>query len=364
MVLDGDYPTKGMHADALTRQRPELLEELRKSSGPWLVTGAAGFIGSNLVELLLSQGREVVGFDSFVTGHRSNLDDVRALVGEDRWRNFRFIEGDIRDRPACQRAVEGSEFVLHQAALGSVPRSMADPLTTHDVNVGGFINVLDAARRAGVRRFVYAASSSSYGDDQALPKREERIGQPLSPYAATKLANEILAGAYSRAFGFRSIGLRYFNVFGERQDPDGPYAAVIPKWIRAMIAGEPVTINGDGSTSRDFCYVANAVQANLLAALANDTAQDEIYNVAVGHRTSLIELFELLRSGLAELQVHYSRDPVFAEFRPGDMRHSEADIAKAGRRLGYAPTHDVGTGIRRTLEWYVRRSENRTIDAA
>jgi len=327
--------------------------ELLGSSRRWLVTGAAGFIGSNLVEALLSAGQEVVGLDNFATGHRTNLDEVRERVGSERWSDFRFVEGDIRDREACRAAVEGIDYVLHQAALGSVPRSIADPLTSHDVNVTGFVNMLDAARQAGVRRFVYAASSSTYGDEPALPKREERIGNPLSPYAATKLANEIYAAVYARTYGFASVGLRYFNVFGPRQDPNGPYAAVIPKWVAAMIAGDEVVINGDGTTSRDFCYVANAVQANLRAAVAGDEAQNQVYNVAVGARTSLNQLFELLRDGLARHQVHYHREAVLADFRPGDVRHSEADVSKARRLLGYAPTHTIGDGIEEALPWYI-----------
>ena len=332
----------------------DLSSSLSTIGGRWLVTGAAGFIGSNLVEALLTAGRQVVGLDNFATGHRGNLDEVRAAVGDERWSGFQLIEADIRDRDACARAVNDVEIVLHQAALGSVPRSLADPLTSHDVNVTGFVNMLDAARLAGVRRFVYAASSSTYGDEPNLPKREERIGNPLSPYAATKLADEIYASVYARSYDYPSIGLRYFNVFGPKQDPEGPYAAVIPKWIAAMLAGTAIEIYGDGSTSRDFCYVANAVQANLRAALAPDEAQNQVYNVAVGERTSLNELFGLLRDGLARHQVHYDQQPVHADFRRGDVRHSEADIAKARRLLGYAPTHRIADGIAEALPWYLR----------
>ena len=332
----------------------ELANRLEKVSGRWLVTGAAGFIGSNLVEALLAAGQQVTGLDNFATGHRGNLDEVRAAVGEERWLGFELIEADIRDRDACAAAVDGVEIVLHQAALGSVPRSLADPLTSHDVNVTGFINLIDAARLEGVRRFIYAASSSTYGDEPNLPKREERIGNPLSPYAATKLANEITASVYARSYDFPSIGLRYFNVFGPRQDPEGPYAAVIPKWIAAMVSGSPIEIYGDGSTSRDFCYVANAVQANLRAALAPEDAQNQVYNVAVGERTSLNQLFGLLRDGLERHQVHYDQEPGYADFRRGDVRHSEADISKARRLLGYAPTHPIGDGIAEALPWYLR----------
>jgi len=245
------------------------------------------------------------------------------------------------------------DFVIHQAALGSVPRSLADPLTTHDVNITGFLNMLDAARRTGVSRFIYAASSSTYGDSQELPKREENIGQPLSPYAVTKLANEIYASVYARSYGFKATGLRYFNVFGPRQDPDGAYAAVIPKWIAAMMTGDNVTINGDGQTSRDFCYVANAVQANIRAALAGDEAQGEVYNVAVGERTSLLELFSLLVGTLERHQIHYGSEPVLADFRAGDVRHSLASIDKARRLLGYEPTHRIHEGLEEAMPWYV-----------
>jgi len=335
-------------------QYDDLASRLSEVSGHWLVTGAGGFIGSNLVEALLVAGQQVIGLDSFATGHRANLEEVRAAAGPENWSRFRLIEGDIRDRGACASAVEGVDYVLHQAALGSVPRSLADPLTTHDVNVTGFVNMLDAARLAGVKRFVYAASSSTYGDEPNLPKREERIGNPLSPYAATKLANEVYASVYAKSYGFPSIGLRYFNVFGPKQDPDGPYAAVIPKWIAAMVGGDKIEIYGDGSTSRDFCYVANAVQANLRAALARDEAQNQVYNVAVGERTSLIELFKLLRDGLARHQVHYDKEPAFADFRRGDVLHSEADISKAGSLLGYSPTHRISDGIAEALPWYLR----------
>ena len=320
----------------------------------WLVTGAAGFIGSNIVETLLSAGQEVVGLDNFATGHRRNLEEVAAKVGPGNWSRFTMIEADIRDRQACARAADGVTYVLHQAALGSVPRSMADPLNSHNSNVTGFINMLDSARQARVRRFVYAASSSTYGDEPKLPKREERIGNPLSPYAATKLINEVYAGVYARAFDFPSIGLRYFNVFGARQDPNGPYAPVIPKWLIAMTGGQPVEIYGDGSTSRDFCYVANAVQANVRAALAGDAAQDQVYNVAVGERTSLVELFGLLRDGLARHQVHYNREPGYADFRAGDVRHTLADIGKARSLLDYSPTHSITEGLAEALPWYLR----------
>ena len=337
-------------------QKDDLADRLTRAERRWLVTGAAGFIGSNLVEALLAAGQQVVGLDNFATGHRSNLDEVKASVGDRRWAGFQLVEADIRDRAACARAVEGVEIVLHQAALGSVPRSLADPLTSHDVNVTGFVNMLDAARLAGVRRFVYAASSSTYGDEPNLPKREERIGNPLSPYAATKLADEIYASVYARSYDFASIGLRYFNVFGPKQDPDGPYAAVIPKWIAAMLGGSPIEIYGDGSTSRDFCYVANAVQANLRAALATDEACNQVYNVAVGERTSLNQLFGLLRDGLEQHQVHYDQEPAYADFRRGDVRHSEADIAKARSLLGYAPTHRIADGIAEALPWYLRNA--------
>ena len=330
-----------------------LADQVARTKASWLVTGAAGFIGSNLVEVLLRCGQRVVGLDNFATGHQRNLDEIARAVPREHEANFRMINGDIRDRGACEEAVEGVDYVLHQAALGSVPRSIADPLTSHDVNVTGFLNVLDAARRAGVKRFVYAASSSTYGDSPELPKREDRIGAPLSPYAATKLANEIYASVYARTYGFRATGLRYFNVFGPRQDPNGAYAAVIPKWTAAMIGGEPVTIYGDGRTSRDFCYIANAVQANIRAALSGDEAQGEVYNVAVGQRTSLLDLFALIRDGLSRHQVHYVLEPRMADFRPGDVLHSQADISKARQLLDYEPTHSLSQGLAEAFPWYL-----------
>jgi UDP-N-acetylglucosamine 4-epimerase len=333
------------------RVRRELVNAPRK----WLITGAAGFIGSNLLESLLELDQEVVGFDNFATGHRENLQEVEHHVTPVRWRRFSFIEGDIRDRDACRRACDGVDVVLHQAALGSVPRSIEDPITTNAVNIGGFLEMLAAARSAGVERFVYAASSSTYGDHPGLPKVESLIGKPLSPYAVTKFVNELYADVFSRSYGFPSIGLRYFNIFGARQDPEGAYAAVIPKWIAAMIHNEPVYINGDGETSRDFCYVANAVQANLLAATTPDPAAvNQVYNVAVGERTSLNELFEHLRALLASRLAHLAGfAPVYRDFRAGDVRHSLADIGKARRLLGYEPTHVIGDGLSEAMAWYL-----------
>jgi UDP-N-acetylglucosamine 4-epimerase len=333
----------------------QLRKELAGAPRRWLITGAAGFIGSNLLQTLLELDQHVVGFDNFATGHRANLQEVEGCVSPVQWGRFRFIEGDIRDPAACRLACNGVDFVLHQAALGSVPRSIEDPITTNSVNIGGFLQVLMAARSAGVQRFVYAASSSTYGDHPGLPKVESLIGKPLSPYAVTKLANELYADVFSITYGFPSIGLRYFNIFGARQDPNGPYAAVIPKWIAAMIHNEPVYINGDGETSRDFCYVANAVQANLLAATTPDPAAvNQVYNVAVGQRTSLNELFNHLRAMLAPRFTHLAKfAPIYRDFRAGDVRHSLADISKAGRGLGYEPTHVVGDGLLEAMEWYV-----------
>lgn len=332
-------------------------ERLRRAPQRWLVTGCAGFIGSHLTETLLRYGQTVVGLDNFATGHRANLEDVRAAVGEAAWERFRFIEADIRDPVACRHALREIDVVLHQAALGSVPRSVEDPASTHGTNVDGFFNLLLAAKEAGVRRFVYASSSSVYGDDPRLPKSEDRIGRPLSPYAASKHANELYAEVFSRCYGVETVGLRYFNVFGPRQDPDGPYAAVIPRWIGEMLARRPVIIYGDGETTRDFCYIANAVQANLLAATTRKPeALNRVYNVAVGERISLNALFSTLRSLLAErLPAVASLQAEYRDFRPGDIRHSLADIAQARTLLGYEPTHNVLAGLREALPWYLER---------
>ncbi len=320
----------------------------------WLVTGVAGFIGSNLLETLLCLNQRVIGLDNYSTGFRHNLEQVRELVGTERWQNFRQMEGDIRDLETCKQATNGVKFVLHQAALGSVPRSLANPAETHANNVTGFLNMLMAARDNGVMRLVYASSSSVYGDHPALPKMEHNIGHCLSPYAVTKLADELYARVFASCYGLENAGLRYFNVFGPRQNPDGPYAAVIPKWIAAMMRNEPVQIHGDGETTRDFCYVANVVQANLLAAtVPTSGTMGGIYNVAVCARTSLNQLYALLRGKLLAAYPHL-RDsrPVYGHFRAGDVRHSEADISKAEHSLGYKPSHTVAQGLSEALDWY------------
>lgn len=322
----------------------------------WLVTGVAGFIGSNLLETLLKLDQRVIGLDNFATGYPHNLDEVQSLVSAEQWDNFRFIEGDIRNLDDCRRAAEGVDYVLHQAALGSVPRSLDDPLATNASNIDGFLNMLVAARDAGVKSFVYAASSSTYGDHPGLPKVEDMIGKPLSPYAVTKYVNELYAEVFARCYGFTTIGLRYFNVFGRRQDPEGAYAAVIPRWIAAMIDGDDVIINGDGETSRDFCFVDNVVQVNLLAAASTDeAARNQVYNVAVGDRTSLNQLFEALRGALAANAVRYEKPPVYHDFRAGDVRHSQADITKAKRLLGFVPSHTIEAGLKAVMPWYVKR---------
>ena len=331
----------------------ELCLDLPKNPKIWLVTGVAGFIGSNLLETLLRLDQRVIGLDNFATGHQRNLDEVQQLVSPDQWARFRFIEGDIRKLEDCQGACEGADYVLHQAALGSVPRSLNDPITTNATNIDGFLNMLVAARDAKVSSFTYAASSSTYGDHPGLPKVEDTIGKPLSPYAVTKYVNELYADVFARSYGFTTIGLRYFNVFGRRQDPAGPYAAVVPKWAAAMIRGEDVFINGDGETSRDFCYIENTVQANLLAAVVTDTvAQNQVYNVAVGGRTTLNQLFELIRDCLRGSGVNYTKEPTRRELRSGDVRHSQAAIDKAKMLLGYRPTHDVETGLNVVMSWY------------
>lgn len=338
----------------MTTRFESVTRELAAAPRKWLVTGCAGFIGSNLLETLLKLNQTVTGLDNFATGHQRNLDEVKASVTPEQWARLTFIEGDIRDLEACRRAVQGVDFVLHQAALGSVPRSLKDPITTNEVNIGGFLNMLVAARDAEVKSFVYAASSSTYGDHPALPKVEENIGKPLSPYAVTKFVNELYADVFARSYGFETVGLRYFNVFGKRQDPNGAYAAVIPKWTAAMIQGEDVTINGDGETSRDFCFVENAVQANILAATAPAEGRNQVYNVAVSGRSTLNQLFGFLVKALGNQGVNYGKQPVYADFRAGDVRHSQADVSKAGRLLGYQPTHTVLQGLEVAMPWYTQ----------
>jgi UDP-N-acetylglucosamine/UDP-N-acetylgalactosamine 4-epimerase len=321
----------------------------------WLITGVAGFIGSNLLEALLKLNQRVIGLDNFLTGYQRNLDEVQSLVLPNQWENFKFIQGDIRDLSVCHKACEGVDYVLHQAALGSVPRSMEDPVTTNAHNLTGFLNMLVAARDARVKRFVYASSSSVYGDEPDLPKREDKIGRPLSPYAVTKQVNETYSEVFARAYGLPTIGLRYFNVFGQRQAPDGPYAAVIPKWFAALTECEDVFIYGDGETSRDFCFVENVVQANVLAACTlNDNAQNQVFNIACGDRITLNELFELIRSNVAKsYPIAKETKPVYCKFRQGDIRHSLADISKAKRLLGYEPEYKVHTGLEKAATWYL-----------
>lgn len=337
----------------------KLLAELTQEPKIWLITGVAGFIGSNILEALLKLDQQVVGLDNFATGHERNLTEVKKLAGSERWSRFRFIEGDIRSLEDCRKACEGVDFVLHQAALGSVPRSINDPITTNSTNIDGFLNMLVAARDAEVASFTYAASSSTYGDHPGLPKVEDIIGDPLSPYAVTKYVNEMYANVFAKTYGFNTVGLRYFNVFGRRQDPNGAYAAVIPKWTAAMIKGEEVVINGDGETSRDFCYIKNAVQANILAATANDPdARNQVYNVAVGGRTTLNELFKAIRSELKKHGVIYEMPPNYKEFRAGDVRHSQANIMKAKALLGYDPKYTIYDGIAQAMSWYIRFLNN------
>lgn len=331
----------------------QIKTELLASPKVWLVTGVAGFIGSNLLETLLKLNQRVVGLDNFATGFQHNLDEVQSLVTAEQWAGFRFIEGDIRQLQDCHNACVSVDYVLHQAALGSVPRSINDPIATNETNISGFLNMLVAARDAGVASFTYAASSSTYGDHPALPKVEENIGNPLSPYAVTKYVNELYTDVFARTYGFKSIGLRYFNIFGKRQDPDGAYAAVIPKWTAAMIKNEEVFINGDGETSRDFCFIENAVQANLLAATSEEAAKGEVYNVAVSGRTDLNQLFNAIKQSLGDNQVSYAKAPVYRDFRAGDVRHSQADINKAQRLLGYAPAFNIEAGIAKAMPWYV-----------
>lgn len=349
----------------------QLLQTLPVSPKTWLVTGVAGFIGSNLLEALLKLDQRVVGLDNFATGYQHNLDEVQSLVKPAQWANFQFIQGDIRNLEDCQRACAGVDYVLHQAALGSVPRSLADPITTNSANIAGFLNMLVAARDAQVKSFTYAASSSTYGDHPALPKVEDNIGKPLSPYAVTKYVNELYADVFSKCYGFHTIGLRYFNVFGPRQNPSGAYAAVIPKWVYSLLKGETVFINGDGETSRDFTFIQNAIQANLLAAIVGEShceersdsaihhpALNQVYNMAVGDRTTLKQLFALVRDNLVPFGVAANTEPEYRDFRVGDVRHSLADISKAQQFLGYQPSHKIADGIAQSMSWYQSHLQN------
>ncbi|EMG0019820.1 Vi polysaccharide biosynthesis UDP-N-acetylglucosaminuronic acid C-4 epimerase TviC, partial [Acinetobacter baumannii] len=335
-------------------QYQTVCEQLKYQPKTWLITGVAGFIGSNLLETLLKLDQKIVGLDNFATGHQHNLDEVQSLVTPEQWAKFTFIQGDIRNLEDCQKACANVDYVLHQAALGSVPRSIADPITTNAANITGFLNMLVAARDAQVKSFTYAASSSTYGDHPALPKVEENIGNPLSPYAVTKYVNELYADVFARTYDFKCIGLRYFNVFGKRQDPNGAYAAVIPKWTAAMIQGDDVFINGDGETSRDFCFIENTVQANILAATTeNEEAKNQVYNVAVGDRTTLNDLFNAIKNALRENQIMYVKDPIYRDFRKGDVRHSQASVEKIQNLLGYKAQYVISEGVDLAMKWYV-----------
>ena len=336
----------------------QVTESLVNKPKAWLITGVAGFIGSNLLENLLLLNQKVVGLDNFATGFQHNLDEVQSVVTAEQWQRFNFMEGDIRNLADCQTACADVDYILHQAGLGSVPRSIADPINTNETNISGFLNMLVAARDAKVASFTYAASSSTYGDHPALPKVEEAIGKPLSPYAVTKYVNELYAEVFARTYGFHTIGLRYFNIFGKRQTPDGAYAAVIPKWTAAMIQGDDVYINGDGDTSRDFNFIENAVQANILAATADDDAKNQVYNVAVGGRTTLNTLFTALKDHLSINGIDYSQAPIYRDFREGDVRHSQADISKIQSALGYDPQFDVVQGVKKAMPWYVTFLQN------
>ena len=331
-------------------------KELQSDPKTWLITGVAGFIGSNLLETLLLLDQKVVGLDNFSTGNAKNLEEVQGLVSKEQWDRFKFIKGDIRGLDTCLKACGGVDFVLHQAALGSVPRSIEDPILTNENNIAGFLNMLVAARDCDVKRFVYAASSSTYGDHPALPKIEENIGRPLSPYAVTKYVNELYADVFAKTYGIEVIGLRYFNILGKRQDPNGAYAAVIPKWFAGLLKGDTVYINGDGETSRDFCYIHNCVQANLLAACTKETnAINQVYNVAFGERTTLNELFLYIRDLVAEHFPHVKNiQPDYREFRAGDVRHSLADLSKAQKLLGYEPQYSVKAGLDEAARWYIK----------
>jgi len=340
----------------------QLQEHLKSNQSTWLVTGVAGFIGSNLLEKLLILNQKVVGLDNFDTGYQHNIDqaieDASIATGKDikqLKQDFIFIEGDIRQLEDCQKACSSVDYVLHQAALGSVPRSIEDPINTNKANIDGFLNMLVASRDAKVKRFVYAASSSTYGDHPGLPKVEDEIGAPLSPYAVTKVVNELYASVFAKTYGFKTIGLRYFNIFGKRQDPEGAYAAVIPKWVSDILSGKDVFINGDGKTSRDFCYIDNTVQMNLLAATTTDSnSTDQVYNVAVNDQTDLNQLYQMIEEKLIDrVDGLTTKDQIYRDFRAGDVRHSLADISKAKNLLGYSPNYKIDEGLNESMDWYI-----------
>jgi len=332
-------------------------QELRKHPKTWLVTGCAGFIGSNLIEALLKLNQNVRGLDNFSTGYQKNLDMVKETVTAQQWENFSFIQGDIADYATCDKATQGSDIILHQAALGSVPRSIDDPVTSNISNITGFLNMLTAAKNNGAKRFVYASSSSVYGDSKELPKVEERTGNLLSPYAVTKYTNELYAGVFHKVYGFQSVGLRYFNVFGKRQDPAGAYAAVIPKWLGALIHGEDVYINGDGETSRDFTYIENVIQSNILAGTtSNSEVFGQVFNAGIGGRLTLNELYSSINKELEEnLDGFTPTKAIYRDFRAGDIRHSNANIDKLKKMIGYVPTHDIDRGLSESIKWYIEK---------
>ncbi|EUC71635.1 Vi polysaccharide biosynthesis protein vipB/tviC [Alcanivorax sp. 97CO-5] len=337
----------------MTTRYEQVKADLKSNPKTWLITGVAGFIGSNLLETLLKLDQTVVGLDNFATGYQQNLDEVQRVASAEQWGRFSFIKGDIRNLDDCKKAVSGVDYVLHQAALGSVPRSIEDPITTNQANIDGFLNMLVAARDANVASFTYAASSSTYGDHPDLPKVESKIGKPLSPYAITKYVNELYAEVFARSYSFQTIGLRYFNVFGKRQNPNGAYAAVIPKWIAAMIKGEVVFINGDGETSRDFCFIENVIQVNILAATAQEDFKNNVYNVALGDRITLNDLYAVISAELISCGVNCDNFLEYKDFRVGDVRHSMADISKAKSMLGYEPEFIVVEGIKKAMPWYL-----------
>lgn len=329
--------------------------ELQQQPKKWLITGVAGFIGSNLLERLLKLDQQVVGLDNFSTGFKENLESVREAVSVEQWDRFTFFEGDICDYKTCEHVVKDADYVLHQAALGSVPRSINDPLTTNNSNITGFLSILHASKEARVKSFIYAASSSTYGDHPGLPKVEPIIGSPLSPYAVTKYVNELYAAVYAKTYGFNTIGLRYFNVFGPRQNPNGAYAAVIPNWIGKLLKKESIQINGDGTTSRDFCFIENVIQINILAACSEEGVKDNVFNVALGDRTSLNELKDMIIAAISENGVVCCSEVQYMPFRKGDVKHSQADISKAQELLGYRPTHKIEDGIKETVSWFLNR---------